>query len=62
MRMDDKDIFLPNRAQVQMDFMYRNPDVGMAGTQAAWLGPNAFDKSIKLLPIHDAIRKALRAG
>ncbi|MCP4775865.1 MAG: hypothetical protein GY880_16660 [Planctomycetaceae bacterium] len=40
--------------------MYRNPDVRMAGTQPAWLGSNAFDKSIKLLPNHDAIWKPLR--
>ena len=62
MRMDADDISLPNRAKVQLDFMKQNPELGMAGTQAAWLGPSAVGKSIKLPTTHDAIWKALIEG
>ena len=62
MRMDADDISLPNRVDVQLDFMKRNSEVGMAGAQAAWLGPNAVGKSIKLPTTHDAIWKALTEG
>ena len=61
-RMDADDIALPNRIEVQLDFMKRHPEVGMAGTQAAWLGPDAVGKSIKLPTTHEAIWKALVDG
>lgn len=61
-RMDADDVSLPNRIEVQLDFMKRHPEVGMAGTQAAWLGPNAVSNSIKLPTTHEAIWKALVDG
>lgn len=61
-RMDADDIALPNRLEVQLDFMKQHPEVGMAGTQAAWFGPQGVGKSIKLPTTHDAIWKALVEG
>ncbi len=61
-RMDADDVALPNRIEVQLDYMKRHPEVGMAGTQAAWLGPNSVGDSIKLPTTHEAIWKALVDG
>ena len=61
-RMDADDISMPNRIEVQLDFMKRHPEVGMAGTQAAWLGPNSVGKSIKLPTTHEGIWQALVDG
>jgi len=61
-RMDADDVALPNRIEVQLEFMKQHPEVGMAGTQAAWLGPSSVGKSIKLPTTHEAIWKALVDG
>jgi len=61
-RMDADDIALPNRIEVQLAYMKQHPEVGMVGTQAAWLGPDSVGKSIKLPTTHNAIWKALVEG
>ncbi len=61
-RMDADDISLPDRIAVQLDFMKRHPDVGMAGTQAAWFGTHSVGRSVQLPITHDAIWSALLGG
>jgi len=61
-RMDADDVALPNRIEIQLGFMKQHPEVGMVGTQAAWLGPKSIGKSIKLPTTHEAIWKALVDG
>lgn len=61
-RMDADDVSLPNRLEVQLKFLKSHPEVGLVGTQAAWLGPRSVGKSIKLPDEHEAIWKALVDG
>lgn len=61
-RMDADDVALPNRLAVQLEHFKRHSEVGLVGTQAAWLGPSSVGKSIRLPMTHDAIWKALVDG
>ena len=61
-RMDADDVALPDRLETQLEFLESHPEVGMVGTQAAWLGPTSVGKSIKLPTTHEAIWKALVDG
>lgn len=61
-RMDADDVALPDRIAVQLAFMKQHPEVGMVGTQVAWLGPTSVGKSIKLSTTHEEIWKALVDG
>lgn len=61
-RMDADDISLPNRLEVLLDYMERNPKVGMAGTQAVWFGEKGHGKNLQLPVSHHQIRQALMSG
>jgi glycosyltransferase involved in cell wall biosynthesis len=61
-RMDADDISLPCRLECLLKFMDANPEVGMAGSQAAWFSEHGIGKSLKLPTTHDEIWHALMNG
>ncbi len=54
-RMDADDIALPERLQVQFDFMEKNPEVVVCGAFAEVIDHNSMYLSIKRRPEHDDI-------
>lgn len=58
-RMDADDISLPNRLEVQVDFMENNPDVALVGSQIQVIGAKSTGLEISIPCEHDEIYQAL---
>jgi glycosyltransferase involved in cell wall biosynthesis len=58
-RMDSDDIALPERLQIQYDFMESHPDVGICGSNYKVLSDDIISKYISKLPTDDMSIRAL---
>lgn len=56
-RMDSDDIMLPERLQLQFDFMEKYPDIDICGTWAECFG--SFDQTMRTLTTHPEIARGL---
>ena len=56
-RMDSDDICLPHRLQVQVDFMEKNPEIGLSGAQLTIFG--TFNGEMKYPLLHNDIKLGL---
>ena len=61
-RLDSDDVCLPNRLELQLEYMKSHPDVGMLGTQIDRLGASRAGFRSTLPCEHDAIVEALLRG